>query len=45
MFNILNMAARSVQAIFFACREQLFEQLDGRPLSLQAANSEELPSA
>lgn len=45
MFDILNMAARSVQVIIFTCREQLFEELGGRPLSLQAGNSEELVSA
>ena len=45
MFDILNMAAKSVQVIILTCREQLFEELGGRPLSLQAGNAEELVSA
>ena len=45
MFDILNMAARNVQVIIFTCREQLFEELGGRPLSLQPGSSEELVSA
>lgn len=45
MFDILNMAARNVQVIIFTCREQLFEELGGKPLTLQAAGSEELVSA
>jgi len=45
MFDILNMAARNVQVIIFTCREQLFEDLGGRQLSLQAGSSEELISA
>lgn len=45
MFDILNIAARNVQVIIFTCREQLFEELGGRQLSLQAGSSEELISA
>lgn len=45
MFDILNMAARNVQVLIFTCREQLFEELGGRQLSLQAGSSEELVSA
>ena len=45
MFDILNMAARNVQVIIFTCREQLFEELGGRPLSLLPGSSEELVSA
>ena len=45
MFDILNMAARNVQVIIFTCREQLFEELGGRQLSLQPGTAEELVSA
>ena len=45
MFDILNMAARNVQVIIFTCREQLFEKLGGRQLSLLPGSSEELVSA
>jgi DNA repair exonuclease SbcCD ATPase subunit len=45
MFDILNMAARNVQVVIFTCREQLFEELGGRQLSLQAGSPEELVSA
>jgi uncharacterized protein YhaN len=45
MFDILNMAARNVQVLILTCREQLFEELGGRVLSLTAGNSEELLSA
>ncbi|MAD35396.1 MAG: hypothetical protein CMO30_08210 [Tistrella sp.] len=45
MFDILNMAARNVQVVIFTCREQLFEELGGRQLSLQPGTSEELVSA
>ena len=45
IFDILNMAARHVQVIVFTCREQLFEGLGGRQLSLAAAGGEELASA
>ncbi len=45
MFDILNMAARNVQIVIFTCREQLFEELGGRQLSLQAGSPEELVSA
>ena len=45
MFDILNMAARNVQVIIFTCREQLFEGLGGRHLSLQPGNEGELVSA
>ena len=45
MFDILNMAARNVQVIIFTCREQLFEELGGRQLSLLPGSSEDLVSA
>ena len=45
MFDILNMAARKVQIIILTCREQLFEELGGKPLTLKSAGSEELVSA
>ena len=45
MFDILNMAAQNVQVIIFTCREQLFEELGGKQLSLQRGSSEELMSA
>jgi len=45
IFDILNMAAGNVQVIVFTCREQLFEGLGGRHLSLEPAGSEELASA
>jgi hypothetical protein len=45
MFDIFNIAARKVQVVILTCREQLFERLGGRQLSLRAASSEELISA
>ena len=45
MFDILNMVASHVQIIVLTCREQLFEGVGGRQLSLQAAKGEELISA
>ncbi len=45
MFDILTRAARNVQIIILTCREQLFEDLGGRQLTLQPADSEELASA
>jgi hypothetical protein len=45
MFDILSTAARTVQILVFTCREQLFEELGGRPLALEAAGREELASA
>lgn len=45
MFDILNMAARNVQVLVLTCREQLFEELGGRTLSLAPGTSEELLSA
>ena len=45
IFDILNMVARNVQVIVFTCREQLFEGLGGRQLSLEPARDEELASA
>ena len=45
MFDILNMAARNIQVIIFTCREQLFEELGGRQLSLRPRSSDELVSA
>ena len=45
IFDILNMAARNIQVIVFTCREQLFERLGGRQLSLGPAGNEDLASA
>jgi DNA repair exonuclease SbcCD ATPase subunit len=45
MFDILKMAARKVQVIVLSCREQLFEELGGRQLTLQAGKADELMSA
>ena len=45
IFDILNMAARNVQIIVITCREQLFEGLGGRHLSLEPSRSEDLASA
>lgn len=45
MFDILNMAAQNVQVVILTCREQLFEDLGGQPLSLTAGSAEELVSA
>ena len=45
IFDILNMASRNVQVIAFTCREQIFEGLGGRKLSLEPARREELASA
>ena len=45
MFDILNMAAQNVQVIVFTCREQLFEGLGGRQLSLEYSHNEDLASA
>ena len=45
MFDILNIAARKVQVVIVLCREQLFEELGGRQLSLLPGSSEELLSA
>ena len=45
IFDILNMAARNVQVVVFTCREQLFEGLGGRRLSLEPSRSQDLDSA
>ncbi|HSH43067.1 MAG TPA: AAA family ATPase [Arenicellales bacterium] len=45
MFDILTRAARNVQILVLTCREQLFEDLGGRALTLQAADEDELASA
>jgi DNA repair exonuclease SbcCD ATPase subunit len=45
MFDILNMAAQNVQVLVLTCREQLFEELGGRTLSLTAGSGDELISA
>ena len=45
IFDILNMAARNIQVIVFTCREQLFDRLGGRQLSLEPAGQEDLTSA
>mgnify|MGYP006268855753 FL=1 len=45
MFDILNMVGQQVQIIVFTCREQLFEGVGGRQLSLKTASGDELVSA
>ncbi|WP_169566479.1 AAA family ATPase [Sneathiella limimaris] len=45
MFDILNMVGQQVQIIVLTCREQLFEGVGGKHLSLKAVNTEELVSA
>jgi len=45
MFDILNMVGEHVQIIVLTCREQLFEGVGGKHLSLKAVNSEDLNSA
>jgi len=45
MFDILTQAARNVQIIILTCREQLFEDLGGEPLTLQPTDDEALASA
>jgi DNA repair exonuclease SbcCD ATPase subunit len=45
MFDILNMAAQKMQVIIFTCREQVFEEMGGRQLSLKPGKAEELRSA
>jgi DNA repair exonuclease SbcCD ATPase subunit len=45
MFDILNMAARNVQILVFTCREQVFEDLGGKPLALKPGGPDELMSA
>ena len=45
MFDILNHASRKVQVLVLTCREQLFEELGGRTLSLKPGNADDLLSA
>ncbi len=45
MFDILNMVGQKVQIIILTCREQLFEGVGGKHLSLKSANTEDLVSA
>ena len=45
MFDILNMVGQQVQIIVLTCREQMFEGIGGRQLSLKPAIDEELGSA
>jgi uncharacterized protein YhaN len=45
MFDILNMVGHQVQIIVLTCREQLFEGVGGKHLSLKSANTEDLVSA
>ncbi|MEP9348405.1 AAA family ATPase [Xanthobacter sp. KR7-225] len=45
MFDILNMAAKNVQILVFTCREQLFDELGGKPLTLKPGSGEDLISA
>ena len=45
MFDILNISAKSIQILIFTCREQLFEGIGGRHLSLETGDAEELMSA
>jgi DNA repair exonuclease SbcCD ATPase subunit len=45
MIDILKIAAQKVQVIVLSCREQLFEELGGRRLTLQSGIEDELRSA
>ena len=45
MFDILTMVGQQVQIIVLTCREQLFEGIGGRQLSLKTACGEDLVSA
>jgi len=45
MFDILNIVGQRVQVIVFTCREQLFEGIGGRKLSLKLASESGLESA
>lgn len=45
MFDILNMVGQQVQIIVLTCREQLFEGVGGKHLSLKGVNTEDLVSA
>ena len=46
MFDILHMVGRQVQIVVLTCREQLFEGIGGKHLSLQAiTTTEEMASA
>ena len=45
MFDILNVVGQQVQIIVLTCREQLFEGIGGRQLTLKTASDEELISA
>lgn len=45
MFDILNMVAQRVQIVVFTCREQLFEEVGGRHLSLEKVPEKDLESA
>lgn len=45
MFDILNMVGQQVQIIVLTCREQLFEGVGGKHLSLKSVNTEDLVSA
>ncbi len=45
MFDILNMVGQQVQIIVLTCREQLFEGVGGKNLSLKYLNTESLVSA
>ena len=45
MFDILNMVGQQVQIIVLTCREQLFEGVGGKHLSLKSVSSEDLVSA
>ncbi len=44
MFDILNVVGQQVQIIVLTCREQLFEGVGGKHLSLKALNTEDLVS-
>ena len=45
MFDILNMAGQQVQIIVLTCREQLFEGVGGRRLSLKSARENDPEAA
>lgn len=45
MFDILNMVGQQVQIIVLTCREQLFEGIGGRQLTLKTVGGDDLVSA
>ena len=45
MFDILNRVSQKIQIVVFTCREELFEKLGAKQLTLRTADEEELRSA